>query len=395
MSHHVNGPLSGLKVIEFGQIFAGPYAGMLLADLGADVVKVEAPEQGDGMRGWSPFFENDEGEKFSSIFSSVNRNKRSISINFKVPHERDLLQELCQEADIIIENFRPGVLSKYQLGYEDLSAINPRLVYCSISGYGQEGSFSQKGAFDVTVQAISGIMSVTGDEEGSPAKCGIPIADFVTGLYAAFSIVSAVRNAEQTGKGSYIDCSMLGSILGISPLQTGEYFGTGVPPKRLGTAHPRNAPYQMFFGSDKPFVIAAGTQKLWHKVCELTENHHLGDEYRFSTQPQRAKNQKQLAQILQKTFYSKTADEWIQLFDRHGVPNAPVFNYEDILSHEVVKEKGWVSELPLPNGTKTKTVGFPVKITGHDFAITKSPPKLGEHNEEVLFEWLGYSLQKE
>lgn len=327
MSQHVKGPLSGLKVIEFGQIFAGPYAGMLLADLGADVVKVESPEQGDGMRGWSPFFENEDGDKFSSIFSAVNRNKRSISINFKDSEQEKVLRELCQEADIIIENFRPGVLAKYNLGYDNLSASNPRLVYCSISGFGQEGIYSNKGAFDVTVQAISGIMSVTGEEEGSPAKCGIPIADFVTGLYASYSILAAVREVEQSGEGSYIDCSMLGSVLGISPLQTGEFFGTGIAPKKLGTAHPRNAPYQMFHGSDKPFVIAAGTQRLWHQVCEVIGNPDLAEDPRFATQPQRAKNQKELADILQDTFYSKTADEWLALFDNKGVPNAPVNDY--------------------------------------------------------------------
>ena len=211
----VAGPLEGLRVLEFGQIAAGPFLGMLLADLGADVVKVERPGAGDGMRDWPPLMGENEDDRFSANFASLNRNKRSIAVDLKDPADVARLRSLCGRADIIVENFRPGVLRRLGLGYEDLREHNPRLVYCSISGYGQIGPDSQKGAFDVTVQAISGVMSVTGEGDRPPSKCGVPIGDFCAGLYAAYSIMAALRRAESTGLGAQIDCSMLGSLLGM------------------------------------------------------------------------------------------------------------------------------------------------------------------------------------
>jgi succinate--hydroxymethylglutarate CoA-transferase len=201
MSKNNHGPLAGIKVIEFGQIAAGPFAGMLFADLGADVVKVERPDVGDSMREWPPFITNEEGESYSSNFSSLNRNKRSIAIDFKAAEDLDRLRELCAQADVIVENYRPGVLAKFGLSYERLVEENPKLVYCSISGYGQKGAYAQKGAFDVTIQAISGLMSVTGEEDGAPVKCGVPVADFVAGLYGAYTVVAAIHQASRSGKG--------------------------------------------------------------------------------------------------------------------------------------------------------------------------------------------------
>ncbi|ALS21777.1 CaiB/BaiF CoA transferase family protein [Paenibacillus naphthalenovorans] len=388
MSTLQGGPLSGLRVIEFGQIAAGPFTGMLLADLGADVVKVERPDSGDGMRDWPPFFVNEQGESYSANFASLNRNKRSITVDFKDPEQLEALRKLCGKADIIIENYRPGVLRKFGLGYDALSAENPGLVYCSISGYGQEGPYAQKGAFDVTIQAISGLMSVTGEETGTPVKCGVPIADFAAGLYGAYSIAVSILQASQSGKGAYIDCSMLGSVLGISALQHSEYYGNGISPKRLGTAHPRNAPYQGFYGSDKPFVIAAGNDKLWREVCEAADRPELIDDPRFVTQTLRAKNQKELASLLQQSFSRKTAGEWLKEFDRRGVPCAPINDYEDILHDPAVHQIGLVKDLQLPNGLTTRTVPFPVKVTGYDFSVYRHPPQRGEHTEEVFKEWL-------
>ncbi|WP_129728750.1 CaiB/BaiF CoA transferase family protein [Ectobacillus funiculus] len=381
-------PLTGIRVLEFGQIAAGPYTGMLLADLGADVVKIERPNGGDGMRLWPPFIYNNENEGYSANFSSLNRNKRSVVIDFKNRDELQILKKLCLEADVIIENFRPGILGKFELDYHSLAEENAKLVYCSISGYGQQGPYAKKGAFDVTVQAISGLMSVTGEEEGSPVKCGVPVADFSVGLYAAYTIAAAIHKVQQDGKGTYIDCSMLGSVLGISALQTSEYFGNEKAPKRLGTAHPRNAPYQGFYGSDKPFVIAAGNDKLWKEVCEATGLEELFIDSRFVTQTLRAKNQKELAAILQKVFVTKTAEAWIQEFDRRGVPSAPIHDFQEALASPITQSLDVVKELPLPNGTQLKTVGFPVKIEGYEFEIYRTPPLIGEHNEEVLQEWL-------
>jgi succinate--hydroxymethylglutarate CoA-transferase len=387
MSKNNHGPLAGIKVIEFGQIAAGPFAGMLFADLGADVVKVERPDVGDSMREWPPFITNEEGESYSSNFSSLNRNKRSIAIDFKAHEDLARLRQLCAQADVIVENYRPGVLAKFGLSYERLVEENPKLVYCSISGYGQKGAYAQKGAFDVTIQAISGLMSVTGEEDGAPVKCGVPVADFVAGLYGAYTVVAAIHQASRSGKGSYIDCSMLASVLGISALQTSEYYGNGVAPKRLGSAHPRNAPYQGYHGSDKPFVIAAGNEKLWREVVDAVELPALADDPRFLNQTLRAKHQKELAQLLQKAFSLKTAAEWLDIFDGRGVPCAPINTFEDILHDPAVKESGLIHELALPNQTQTTTVGYPVKLSDYEFQIYRKPPLKGEHTEEIFQEW--------
>lgn len=386
-------PLSGIRVLEFGQIAAGPYTGMLLADLGADVVKVENPNGGDGMRLWPPFVQNEEEEEYSANFSSLNRNKRSICIDFKDKQQLATLRELCLQADVIIENFRPGVLKKFALDYESLSSVHPKLIYCSISGYGQEGPYANKGAFDVTVQAISGLMSVTGEEDGEAVKCGVPVTDFAVGLYAAYTITAAVLNVEKGGEGTQIDCSMLGSVLGISALQTSEYFGNKQSPKRLGTAHPRNAPYQGFYGSDKPFVIAAGNNKLWKEVCEATGLEELFTDPRFVNQTARAKNQKELAALLQKVFSTKPAESWIAEFDQRGVPSAPVNDFSEALASPMAQSLNIVRDLPLPNGSSIPTVGFPVKVKGYEFSVYRKPPLLGEHTNEVLQEWKKISIK--
>lgn len=386
-------PLSGIRVLEFGQIAAGPYTGMLLADLGADVVKVENPNGGDGMRLWPPFVKKEEEEEYSANFSSLNRNKRSICIDFKDKQQLATLRELCLQADVIIENFRPGVLKKFALDYESLASVHPKLIYCSISGYGQEGPYANKGAFDVTVQAISGLMSVTGEEDGEAVKCGVPVADFAVGLYAAYTITAAVLNVEKGGEGTQIDCSMLGSVLGISALQTSEYFGNKQSPKRLGTAHPRNAPYQGFYGSDKPFVIAAGNNKLWKEVCEATGLEELFTDPRFVNQTARAKNQKELADLLQKVFSTKPAESWIAEFDQRGVPSAPVNDFSEALASPMAQSLNIVRDLPLPNGSSIPTVGFPVKVKGYEFSVYRKPPLLGEHTNEVLQEWKKLSIK--
>jgi succinate---hydroxymethylglutarate CoA-transferase len=389
MSVDSSRPLAGLKVLEFGQIVTVPFCGMLLADLGADVVKVENADGGDGMRQWPPLMRAaPDAEAYSGNFASLNRNKRSVAANLKDPVDVDRVLALCTVADIVIENFRPGVMQRLGLGYERLSERRPQLVYCSVTGYGQAGPYAKKGAFDVTVQAISGLMSVTGEADGVPVKCGVPVADFTAGLYAAYSILAAVMEVRRTGVGARIDCSMLGCMLGISALQVSEYYGTGRAPQRLGSAHPRNAPYQAFQASDKPFVIAAGNDKLWGEVCDAVDLPALKDDARFGTQTRRAANQRELAALLQPRFAGRSAAQWLAEFDRRGVPCAPINDFADILADPHVKERGWISELTLPNGMTTPTIGFPVQISGYEFAIDAPPPRLGEHTEAVRSEWL-------
>ncbi|KPK18609.1 MAG: carnitine dehydratase [Betaproteobacteria bacterium SG8_41] len=383
-----HGPLAGLKVLEFGQIAAGPFAGSLLADLGADVVKVERPDGGDDMRRWPPIVAGASGEGYSENFASVNRNKRSIAVDLKDSVQLARLKQLCRQIDVVVENFRAGVLERLGLGHRELAQSNPRLVYCSINGYGQSGPYAGKGAFDATVQAISGIMSVTGETEGPPAKCGVPVGDFGAGLYGAFCILAAVLRARETGRGAFIDCSMMAGLLGMAALQTSEYFGTGETPQRLGSAHPRAAPYQGFQAKDAPFVIAAGNERLWHEVCDAAGLPELKSDPRFNPQSQRAKNQKQLAAILQPVFATRGKAEWLAEFDRRGVPCAPINTYPEILADPQVTHLRLVQDMTLPNGKRTRTVAFPMKMTGYEFAVYRHPPLLGEHTEEVFADWL-------
>ena len=383
-------PLSGIRVIELGQIAAGPFASSLLADLGADVIKIENPKGGDGMRQWPPLNISKQGKEeiYSENFASINRNKRSMTLNIKDPSDVGLLKRLVSKATILVENYRPGVLNKLGLGYDDLKRINKKLIYCSISGYGQSGPYSDKGAFDVTVQAVAGIMSVTGEKDSSPVKCGVPIGDFCTGLYASYTIMAMLRNVEKNGKGTHIDCSMLGSLLGISALQTSEYFGNRKAPEKLGSAHSRNAPYQAFQASDTFFVIAAGNDKLWGEVCEAVEMEHLKNDVRFKTQSDRAENQNQLSEILTKKFLKHDTKYWLKEMDKRKVPCAPINNFETILNDKHIKHMEIVKPITLPNGSKTYSVTFPVSIKGVETKDLKNPPKLGEHNEEIISEWL-------
>jgi succinate--hydroxymethylglutarate CoA-transferase len=382
------GPLKGLRVLELGQIAAGPFAGSLLADLGADVVKIERPDGGDGMRDWPPLTEAKNGTAYSENFASLNRNKRSMVLDLKSPQDNVILKDLVTVSDVFLENFRPGVLPRLGLAYDDLKLLNEALIYCSISGYGQIGPYAEKGAFDVTVQAMAGIMSVTGQDDGPPVKCGVPIGDFCAGLYAAYCVVSLLNQVRDTGRGAFIDCSMIGSLIGISALQTSEFFGTGKPPVRLGSAHPRNAPYQAFQASDSDFVIAAGNNRLWGKVCDAVGLSNLTVDPRFETQALRAANQNKLVQILAPEFEKKTAREWLIEMDRRGVPCAPINTYGDMLADQHVSEMGILHSLMLSNGVETKTTGFPIKMSCFDYAVVRPPPELGEHNTEIIEDWL-------
>lgn len=383
------GPLAGLRVLELGQIAAGPFAGSLLADLGADVVKIERPDGGDGMRNWPPLSEAVDGTPCSENFASLNRNKRSVTLDLKSPQDTAVLKDLVAVSDVLLENFRPGVLQKLGLAYVDLEPLNAGLIYCSISGYGQTGPYAEKGAFDVTVQAMAGIMSVTGQDDGPPVKCGVPVGDFCAGLYAAYCVVSVLNQVRNSGRGAYIDCSMIGSLIGISALQTSEYFGTGKAPARLGSAHPRNAPYQAFRACDDDFVIAAGNDRLWGAVCDAVGLPGLASDPRFRTQALRAANQSEMVRILAPKFANKTVRDWLGEMDRRGVPCAPINSFGDTLADPHVVEMGIVHPLILNNGVATKTTGFPIKISSFDYTVERPPPGLGEHNIEIIEDWVG------
>ncbi|MEM7057415.1 MAG: CoA transferase [Pseudomonadota bacterium] len=368
-------PLQDIRVIEFTNIAAGPFCGMLLADMGADVIKVEKPS-GDDMRYWPPITDG-----FSENFASVNRNKRSIAMDLKSPEERALAQKLCAGAQVVVENNRAGVMDRLGLDYDTLKELNPALIYCSINAFGSDGPYAHRGGFDLVIQAASGIMSVTGEDD--PVKCGVPISDFATGLYGAFAISAALREVEKTGQGCHIDASMLGSSIGISALQTSEFFGFGKNSPRMGSRHPRNAPYQAFKASDGFFCIAAGNDKLFKDVCEIVDRTDLLEREEYQTTVLRAANQTELAETLQPIFLQKTAKEWIQIFGDAGVPCGLINTYERALSHPQVEHCGWVQDMTLPNGVQTKTFGSPIRFNLETTKIRSMPPGLDAHGAEI------------
>jgi crotonobetainyl-CoA:carnitine CoA-transferase CaiB-like acyl-CoA transferase len=372
-------PLSGVTVVEICNVAAGPFCGMLLADMGADVVKIEHPEGGDTLRSWPPI-----SDGYSENFASLNRNKRSVTLNLKDADDVELARRLIAGADVLLENNRPGVMDRLGLGYAALRERNPRLLYCSISAYGQSGPRAQEGGFDLTIQAMSGLMSVTGEQGGAPVKCGVPVADFSAGLYAAFSIVSALRAVQAGGEGSHIDVSMLGATLGIAALQTSEFFGSGRDPVKLGSAHPRNAPYQAFRCKDGYFGMAAGNNALWKSVCTVVDRAAWHADPRFADTSLRARNQDVLREMLEAIFVEHDAEYWLTRFRQAGVPCAPINSYSQVLDDPQVAHMGWVQPLELPNGVRTRTFGMPVRFDGRPAAIRQRPPGLGEHNGEVL-----------
>jgi crotonobetainyl-CoA:carnitine CoA-transferase CaiB-like acyl-CoA transferase len=376
-------PLQGVRVIEICNVAAGPFGAMLLADLGADVIKIEAPGAGDTLRAWPPHT-GPEHDRLSENFASLNRNKRSVVLDLKDPEQNAQARALIGQAQVLVENNRPGVMQRLGLDYAALRAINPALIYCSISAYGQAGPRSQEGGFDVTIQAVSGIMSVTGEADGAPVKCGVPVADFTAGLYGAMSICAQLRRVAETGQGVHIDVPMMGTSLAIAALQTSEYFGTGRDPVKLGSAHPRNAPYQAFRAQDDYLVMAAGTQALWVTVCSVVQSADMLQDPRFATTALRAANQLALKEMLEAILQTRLASDWIEAFSQAGVPCVRINKYSDVVADPQTVAMEWVKPLDMPNGVHTRTVGTPIRFNGEGAPILRPPPRLGEHTDEIL-----------
>ena len=376
-------PLAGVRVAEFCQVLAGPFCGALLADMGAEVVKIEPPD-GDLMRAWPPILDG-----YSQYFASVNRNKRSVALDLKSAEGLNAARKLALASDVVLENFRPGVMAKFGLDYPTLSKEKPALVYCSVSAFGQTGPRAKEGGFDMTVQAMSGVMSVTGEPGGRPAKCGIPVADFGAGLYAAYAVAAALCKVRSGGVGDYIDVSMLGGMLGIAHLQTSELFATGRDPVPLGSAHPMNAPYAAFRCRDGYFALAAGTNKLWDATCQGISRPELANEPRFASPSLRAQNQDALRDVLEAEFIKYEASELLETFRARGVPCAPLNTYSQVLADPQVEHMQWVEDIMLPNGVKSKIVISPQRVSGQRLGVYRNPPALGEHTAEVLDELAG------
>lgn len=377
-SAHALRPLEGVRVIEFCHVAAGPFCGMLLADYGAEVIKVESPE-GDAMRQWPPMTEG-----YSENFASINRGKRSIVLNLKDSTDLAHARALVLQADVLIENNRAGVMQRLGLGWDYFGPRKPALIYCSISAFGQDGPRGAEGGFDLTIQAAAGVMSVTGEPDGAPVKAGVPMVDFGAGLYAAFTIAALIARVRAGGPGGQVDVPMFATTIGMSALQTSEYFGTGRNPRKLGSAHPRNAPYQAYRSSDGWFAIAAGNNKLWQQVCEISGTTELLADPRFTTPTQRAAHQEVLRDLLEVEFVKHTTDQWLGRFAPAGVPCAPINGYAEALTDPQAVHLQLVQPAVLPNGVRTRTVACPVRIDGQVIPVNTTPPALGEHTASVL-----------
>ncbi|WP_398495145.1 CaiB/BaiF CoA transferase family protein [Variovorax sp.] len=376
-------PLAGVRVLDVSQVMAGPYACMLLADLGADVIKIEPPQGGDQTRGAMGF--KLKGTD-SMGFLNMNRNKRSIALDLKSDSGRELLYKLVAQADILVENYRPGVMKRLRTDYETLSAINPRLVYVSISGFGQTGPWAGRPGFDLMAQAMSGIMSVTGHPDGPPAKAGVPVADIGCALFATYGMLSAYIGAKATGRGQYVDASLFDSALAFSIWDISEYWGTGREPEQLGTANRMSAPYQAMKAADGHFVMGATNQKLWQMLCATLERPDLLEDARFATVSLRLANRHALIESLERSFAEQSCEHWIDRLLAVGIPAGPILSYPEAFESEHGRHRRMRIEIDHPVEGKVPNIGFAVKMGGTPQQVRRAPPLLGQHTAEVLAE---------
>jgi crotonobetainyl-CoA:carnitine CoA-transferase CaiB-like acyl-CoA transferase len=379
-------PLDGVKVLDFTAIMAGPYCTLMLADMGAEVLKIETFPEGDGSRRFDPKVN---GESY--CFAVLNRNKKSVALNMKDPRGREVFMKLAREADIVIENYRPGVTRKLGIDYEAVKAVNPGIIYASISGFGQTGPFSQKGGFDIIAQGMSGIMTMTGEPDGRPAKVGIAMNDIAAGTTALYSILGAHIKRMKTGEGTYLETSLLEAGLAWTFWEAGAYFGSGEIPIATGTRHRRSTPYQAYRTQDAYVTVGANNDKLWTAFCgEVLERPDMLEDPRFKTLPARLKNIDELQSEIENVFSRQATAHWVKKLDSAGVPGGPVFTYDQALENEHAKARKMVVEIEHPKIGRMKVLGNPVKSTV-ELARSRIPaPWLGQHTDEVL-ERLGYA----
>jgi crotonobetainyl-CoA:carnitine CoA-transferase CaiB-like acyl-CoA transferase len=373
--------LDGLRVIDLTSHLSGPYCSMLLADQGADVIKVERPDDGDDARRMPPFVNGQ-----SSPFMLWNRNKRSIVLDLKQERDRDLCRDLARGADVFIENFKPGTAARLGLGYDALAALNPRLVYCSISGFGQTGPYSERPGFDLMVQAMSGIMSVNGPEAGPPHRLPLAICDIGAGMFGAIGILAALQARARTGQGQHVDTSLYEAGISFGLYEAAHVFATGERPARLGQAHRGGAPYQVFRTADGWVTIGPNTQSLWRKFCAAIARPELAEDDRFKDNPSRVANRPALAALLEDVLARQPTAYWVDLLNAAGVPVGPVQTYDQVFVDPQATAREMVTEIDHPAAGPMRTLGIPVKLSATPGALRRPAPLLGEHTEEVLAE---------
>ncbi len=376
----MDAPLKGLRVIEMARILAGPWIGQTLADLGADVIKVESPE-GDDTRKWGPPFIERDNDKTAAYFHSCNRGKRSIVIDFKTDAGQQTLKELIKCSDVFIENFKVGALEKYNLDYASLSEINSKLIYCSITGFGQDGPYAHRAGYDYLIQGMGGIMSITGEPDGQPQKVGVAFADIFTGLYSVIGIQAALAQRAQTGRGQHIDMSLFDSMAGVLANQAMNYLSTGQVPKRLGNEHPNITPYQVFEVSDGHIIIAVGNDGQFTKLCKVLGIQQVAEDKKFSANQERIANRDELNAILNQAVRSWSKNELLSVLEEAGVPAGPINNIDEVFADEQIRHRGMeIAPEGIPG------VRSPLKFSDADLSLSKASPKLGEHTEEILAE---------
>ncbi|HEX2280281.1 MAG TPA: CoA transferase [Thermomicrobiales bacterium] len=380
------GALDGIRVLDLSRILSGPYCTMVLADFGAEVLKVERPGSGDDTRAWGPPFIAGE----SAYYLSINRNKRSITVDLGQEAGREIIYALTRDCDVVIENFRPGTADRIGVGYERLRQENSRLIYCSISGFGQEGPYRDRPGYDALAQAMSGMMSITGEPDGPPTKHGMSIADIGAGMWAALAIVTALLARERTGEGQYIDISLLDAQISWLTYAAGNYFATGVNPPRYGSAHPSIVPYQPFATADGYLMLAVGNDRLWQQFCDVADRTALGAEPGFATSAERVVNRDAVIAVVAEIMRGKSTSEWMTLLEEAGIPAGPINTVEQALRDPHVLARDMAVTLDHPTAGAITMTGNPAKFSASQSEMRSPPPLLGQHTNEILTS-LGYS----
>jgi crotonobetainyl-CoA:carnitine CoA-transferase CaiB-like acyl-CoA transferase len=383
-------------VLDLSRVLAGPWCGQNLADLGAEVIKIERPGTGDDSRAFGPPWLKDASGKDtreSAYFASANRGKKSVTLNLSKPRGQEIARELARTADVLIENYKVGDLARYGLGYEDLRKLNPRLVYASVTGFGQSGPYRERPGYDFMIQGMGGVMSITGERDdlpgGGPQRVGIPIADIMTGMYATIAICAALAHREKSGAGQHLDLALLDTQVGILANQGMNYLATGTPPGRIGNAHPNIVPYQPFRTKDGDVILACGNDNLFGKFCEVAACQHLAKDPRFATNSKRVENREEITRLLADIFSTRTTREWCDALERAGVPNGPINNLKQVFEEPQVAARGMKIELEHAVAGKVPLIASPMKFSETKLEFRTPPPVLGQHTDDVLRRILG------